>query len=149
MKTLYKGIYGGCPIELAPTGYLLWCLENDFMENLLTDIYKELKMRKLALDESFSIMPQPMSLQAWLTYDWFADWTDEVRQKFMSMVENDSKYLAPEHKRFTDYYNNILEKLTVFAKANNLVDLTEKTETQVVTEYQQHYNTFNLLFTRK
>jgi hypothetical protein len=112
------------------------------MENILADIYKELKMRKLAVDESFSIMPQPMSLQSWLTYDWFADWTDEVRQKFMSMVENDSKYLSPEHKRFTDYYNNITEKL-------NAYQLPVEPELPKVTEYQQCYNAFYQLFERK
>lgn len=144
MKTLYKGIYAGCPIDLAPTGYLLWCLENDFMESLLTDIYAELKQRKLSIDESFTVMPQPMSIDSWLTYDWFADWTDEVRKKYMSMVENDSKFLSPEHKRFATYYNNILAKLTVFAKTNNIV------ETPLVTEYQQHYNNFyEQLFERK
>jgi hypothetical protein len=150
MKALYKGIYQGCPIELAPTGYLLWCLENDFMDNLGIDIYKELKMRKLAIDESFSIMPQPMSQQAWLTYDWFAEWTDEVRQKYMSMVENDSKFLNPEHSRFATYYNNILAKLSVYAITNNIVDFAEKTQPEVVTEYQQHYNNFyEQLFERK
>jgi hypothetical protein len=155
MKTLYRGIYNGCPIELAPTGYLLWCLDNNFMIDILADIHKELKMRKLAVDESFSIMPQPMSLQAWLTYDWFADWTDEVRQKFMSMVDNDSKYLSPEHKRFTDYYNNITEKLNAYdwqsTNINSNASFQQPVEPELpkVTEYQQHYNTFNELFTRK
>ena len=149
MKELYKGIYRGCPIELAPTGYLLWCLENNFMEDILTDIYTELTKRKLSIDESFSVMPQPMSIQSWMTFEFFENWTDEVRQKFMSMVENDSKYLTPEHKRFTDYYNNILEKLAEFAKTNNLIDFTVKTQDEVVTEYQQHYNTFYKLFERK
>ena len=152
MKTLYKGIYTGCPIELAPTGYLLWCLSNNFMENLLADIHKELKTRKLAIDESLSIMPQPMSLQAWLTYEWFADWTADVQEKYMSMVENDSKFLSPEHKRFINYYNNILEKISEYEQANNLLyaDIESKQQEQVVTEYQSHYNKFfDELFERK
>ena len=153
MKTLYKGIYSGCPIELAPTGYLLWCLDNNFMENILADIHKELKQRKQSIDESFSVMPQPMSAESWQTYDWFENWTLEVRQKFMSMVENDSKYLQPEHKRFVDYYNNITEKLNAYdwqsTNVNSNALFQQSPEPEIVTEYQQHYNTFYELFERK
>lgn len=120
MKTLYKGIYSGCPIELAPTGYLLWCLDNNFMENILADIYTELKKRKQALDESLSITPKPMSDTAWLTYSWFENWNDETQTKFMSMVYNDSVYLTPTSKRFTKYYNNILEKLLDYEQTNDI-----------------------------
>ena len=146
MKELYKGIYTGCPIELAPTGYLLWCLDNNFMENILADIYKELKQRKLSIDESFSVMPQPMSLDSWLAYAWFENFTDEVRQKYMSMVDNDSKYLQPEHKRFVEYYNNITEKLEDYFHSN--LPATPIEDFEITTEYQQCYTTFYQLFER-
>ena len=68
MKTLYKGIYSGCPIELAPTGYLLWCLANNTMDKLSGDIYLELKKRKESIDSGLAPMPKPMSDLAWQTY---------------------------------------------------------------------------------
>lgn len=149
MKTLYKGIYSGCPIELAPTGYLLWCLENDFMENIQLDIYHQLKNRKLSLDSGLSAMPQPMSIESWMTFSWFELWDDDVRQKFMSMVENDSKFLTPTHKRFTDYYMNIQLKLSVYETRVDVGDYASITIPVKETEYQQHYNTFYELFERK
>ena len=146
--TLYKGIYSGCPVELAPTGYLLWCLDNNFMENILADIYTELTKRKLSIDEGFAPMPKPMSDVAWQTYAWFENWDEPTQSKFMSMVYNDSNYLSPNSKRFVDYYNNIVEKLEAYSQAN--LPVTPIEEVEVTTEYQQHYNNFfNQLFARK
>ena len=112
MTAVKSGQYSGVPIVNLPTGYMVWCVENDKLKKHWQDFQTELMIRadKVSANEQ----AEPQWHESINNETWFENLDLESQTRYKSMISTGAWHWNPKKPKHVDAmvrYNQVMIKL--------------------------------------
>ena len=100
MTTLRSGQFAGCPIVSLPTGYMVWCVENDKLKKQWQEFQTELMFRQNA--NANNEQAEPVWHESIRSEQWFIDFDDASQSRYKSMIGSGAWNWSAKQKKHVD-----------------------------------------------
>ncbi len=112
MTAVKSGQYNGVPIVNLPTGYMVWCVENDKLKKHWQDFQTELMIRadKVSANEQ----AEPQWHESITEEAWYEDLDPSSQSRYKSMIGSGAWHWNPKKPKHVDAmvrYNQVMIKL--------------------------------------
>lgn len=101
MTAVRSGQFAGCPIVCLPTGYMVWCVENDKLKKQWQEFQAELKHREKLLNTG-DLQIEPEWHETIRNEQWFIDLDDSSQVRYKSMITAGAWNWQPKQKKHKD-----------------------------------------------
>jgi hypothetical protein len=113
MTTLRSGQFAGTPIVSLPTGYMVWCVENDKLKKQWQEFQTELVFRQNA--NAKNEQAEPAWHESIRSEQWFIDLDDDSQKRYKSMITSGAWNWSPKQKKHVDAMARLGQVLTTLA----------------------------------
>lgn len=121
MTAVKSGQYSGVPIVNLPTGYMVWCVENDKLKKHWQDFQTELVFR--ADRVSANEQAEPQWHESITTESWYENLDLDSQTRYKSMISTGAWHWNPKKPKHVDAmvrYNQVMIKLNeLYPQADN------------------------------
>lgn len=100
MTAVRSGQFAGTPIVSLPTGYMVWCVENDKLKKQWEEFQTELVFRHTA--NANNEPAEPVWHESIRSEQWFIDLDDDSQKRYKSMITSGAWNWNPKQKKHVD-----------------------------------------------
>jgi len=100
MTTLRSGQFAGTPIVSLPTGYMVWCVENDKLTKQWQEFQTELVFRQNA--NANNEQAEPVWHESVRNEQWFIDFDEASQIRYKSMIGSGAWNWSAKQKKHVD-----------------------------------------------